>query len=583
MHDPGAPYWERGIREGGLDYPHELLASPTRVEVRNDPSSPWKKLLRLPSLTALVTFGALALFIWIGGPALSLALEGISTGNARLDPITATAVLLNVSLIALGWQRSRALAIERAARSIAEDRASTAAYRDFTTGLLNRRGFVLALEYYLGKAERIGIALLDLDHFKRVNDAYGHAAGDAILQAVSDILKRAAPAGAEIARLGGDEFAILLSGRDACREKAATLAETVRARLYEPLRVDGIDAQVGVSIGIVLGEDSLDSPSILMRRSDIAMYEAKKAGRNQVAWFTAAMEEELQRRTKLEADMRSGIEAGQFVPFYQPQLDLLSGEIHGFEVLARWEHPEQGVIEPADFIPVAEATGMIGPLSMSVMKQALLETLHWDQGLLIAVNLSPVQLKDPLLAQRITKLLAETGFPARRLELEITESSLFDDLELALATVESLKNQGITISLDDFGTGYSSLTQLQALPFDRIKIDRSFVTSMIDNPESAAIVSAITSLGASLKLPVTAEGVETNAIQQSLQALGCSKGQGWHFGRPLRASDAKAFLDLAPTALGEAAAVQIAVSGVPPAAGDRRDRDRRGKSRRSAA
>jgi EAL domain-containing protein (putative c-di-GMP-specific phosphodiesterase class I) len=230
---------------------------------------------------------------------------------------------------------------------------------------------------------------------------------------------------------------------------------------------------------------------------------------------------------------------------------------------------------------------MIGALSFSVMKQALLETLHWDASLLIAVNLSPVQLKDPLLAQRITKLLVETGFPAQRLELEITESSLFDDLDLALVTITSLKNLGITISLDDFGTGYSSLTQLQALPFDRIKIDRSFVASMGENEESAAIVGAIMSLGASLKLPVTAEGIETDAVRLSLEALGCAQGQGWHFGRPLPASDARKLshdlvtpLQVQPLRLGQPL-VQVDLDKI--ALKDRRDMKRRGASRQPAA
>jgi EAL domain-containing protein (putative c-di-GMP-specific phosphodiesterase class I) len=322
-----------------------------------------------------------------------------------------------------------------------------------------------------------------------------------------------------------------------------------------------------------------------MRHGDIAMYEAKKSGRNQCAWFTPTMEEELQRRNQLEADMRFGIGAGHFLPYYQPQVDLASGKLHGFEVLARWKHPERGIVEPSSFIPVAEATGMIGALSFAVMKRALLETLDWDQHLLIAVNLSPVQLRDPLLAQRITKLLAETRFPAKRLELEITESALFDDLDLALSTIESLKNQGVTISLDDFGTGYSSLTQLQALPFDRIKIDRSFVLSMNENEESAAIVTAITSLGASLRLPVTAEGIESVALHESLQKLGCTQGQGWHFGRPLPAAEAKNLLetgtDCAPSVL--TAPVSIAVNADATSVQERRDHHRRGNQKRAAA
>jgi diguanylate cyclase (GGDEF)-like protein len=541
---------------------------------------------QVPDATTLVTFGALALFIWFGGPVLAKAINNLLSGGRTIDSTAATAVLLNVCLIALGWHRSRALARERTARSDAEDRAINAAYNDYTTGLLNRRGFVLALEENLRQGP-VALAIFDLDHFKRVNDTYGHATGDNILQTVAETLRDAAPGGSKIARLGGDEFAILLSGDHAKHEIADTLAERVLLALATPLRTSGVEAQIGVSIGLVLSETGVDIPSVLMRRGDIAMYEAKKFGRNRFAWFTPMMEEELQRRNKLEADMRVGIACGQFLPFYQPQVDLLTGKLHGFEVLARWEHPERGLVEPTSFIPVAEATGMIGALSLAVMRQALVETLNWGQDLLIAVNLSPVQLKDPLLAQRVTKVLAETGFPAKRLELEITESALFDDLDLALTTIESLKNQGITISLDDFGTGYSSLTQLQALPFDRIKIDRSFVLSMTENEESAAIVCAIMSLAASLRLPVTAEGIETGAIHKSLQALGCAQGQGWLFGRALPASEARLLVDRADTGAHESTGN---LPRLVPKTGcaetslkDRRDQYRRGTNRRSAA
>jgi len=542
--------------------------------------------LRIPDLTTLVTFGALALFIWFGGPVLSEAVNILASGRGAIDSTAVTAVLLNVCLIALGWQRSRALNGERAARSEAEDRASDAAYNDYITGLLNRRGFVLALEATRGRGP-LALAILDLDHFKRINDTYGHATGDTILHVVADILRESASEEAKIGRLGGDEFAILLRGADASHEVASGLAEAILLRLAKPLRANGVEAQVGASIGLMLSESGTESSPVLMRRGDIAMYEAKKFGRNRIAWFTPSMEEELQSRNKLEADMRIGIATDQFRPFYQPQVDLHSGKLHGFEVLARWEHPERGLIEPSSFIPVAEATGLIGSLSLAVMRHALIETLNWDQNLLIAVNLSPVQLKDPLLAQRITKLLVETGFPAARLELEITESALFDDLELALSTIKSLKNQGITFSLDDFGTGYSSLTQLQALPFDRIKIDRSFVSSMIENEESSAIVGAIMSLGASLNLPVTAEGIETVAIQESLQALGCAQGQGWHFGCALPASEARLIGMTDVQSTGVQASNVARLSPTPEIVEgnlqDRRDQHRRGTARLSAA
>jgi EAL domain-containing protein (putative c-di-GMP-specific phosphodiesterase class I) len=247
------------------------------------------------------------------------------------------------------------------------------------------------------------------------------------------------------------------------------------------------------------------------------------------------MGEDLRRRNELEAEMREGISRREFQPYFQPQVHLASGELHGFEVLARWHNPTRGVVEPSEFIAIAEASGLIASLSLSVMRQALSIARDWYAPLTIAINISPVQLKDPLLDQKIAKLLVETGFPAQRLELEITESSLFDDMELALTTIESLKNLGVKLSLDDFGTGYSSLTQLQALPFDRIKIDRSFVMTMNENGESAAIVNAILHLARSLKLPVTAEGIETSAIQGALSELGCADGQGWLYGKALPA------------------------------------------------
>jgi EAL domain-containing protein (putative c-di-GMP-specific phosphodiesterase class I) len=287
-----------------------------------------------------------------------------------------------------------------------------------------------------------------------------------------------------------------------------------------------------------------------MRRADIAMYCAKNQGRNRFSWFDTSMERELNVRNTLEAGMREGIPLGQFVPYYEQQIDLSTGKLNGFEMLARWEHPTQGLISPDVFIPIAEETGLIADLSLSVMRQAFEEAKNWDNSLSLSVNISPAQLKDPWLSQKILKLLVETGFPANRLEVEITESSLFENLSLAQSIVGSLKNQGIRIALDDFGTGYSSLAHLRALPFDRIKIDRSFVSSINQNSESAAIVSAIARLGDSLGLPVTAEGIEDQNIQNQLRDMGCTKGQGWHFGKPLTVEQARKMLadqDLLPT------------------------------------
>jgi EAL domain-containing protein (putative c-di-GMP-specific phosphodiesterase class I) len=254
------------------------------------------------------------------------------------------------------------------------------------------------------------------------------------------------------------------------------------------------------------------------------------------------MEMELKARNDLEIGLRKAIPAGEIVPFFEQQVDLKTGALQGFEVLARWEHPTRGIISPDLFIPIAEETGLIADLSASIMRQAFTAARDWDPSITLSVNISPGQLRDPYLAQKIVRLLVETGFPAGRLEIEITETSLFENLSLAQSIIGSLKNQGIRIALDDFGTGYSSLAHLRALPFDRIKIDRSFVCSINDNSESAAIVNAITRLGDSLNLPITAEGVEDQAIQDRLNVLGCAKGQGWHFGKPVGIAGARILL-----------------------------------------
>ena len=344
--------------------------------------------------------------------------------------------------------------------------------------------------------------------------------------------------------------------------------------IAEPLVLQTATVHVSASVGISRIERGMTAEDCL-RRSDIAMYAAKRAGRNCQIWFDQKMERELLLRTQLEDEIRNAVEAGEFVPFYQPQIDLESGQLTGFEVLARWRSPANGLLEPSEFIEVAEASGLISALSLSVMKQALIEAREWPSHLKIAVNVSPIQFRDPHLAERILKLLAETNFPPSRLEVEITESSFLEDRELAVNIVESLKNMGVTISLDDFGTGYASLSQLQSLPFDRIKIDKSFVTSLLSNAQNDAIVGTILSLGRALQLPITAEGIEDGGTRDRLRLLGCSDGQGWLFGKPVS---------------GDAIRASFGIESAPPRVApdeaivspERRDRKRRavGKRRR---
>jgi len=496
--------------------------------------------------TGAVVIAAIIMFVGTGTSVLTSTIDliiGVGGGSDRTLTIT---LILNIALILFGWRRYNDLSREVEERKAAEERARTLALRDPLTGFHNRRSLTENGAEMLSKAARrdkaLAMLMLDLDHFKNINDMHGHAIGDALLRAVAAEIAKLMPPNSLSARLGGDEFACTFVFDLANRDVVDRVAEAIVTRLSQPFDADGIFTHISVSLGIAHSANDCDNIDALMRRADIAMYAAKHQGRNRTAWFDASMEQALQQRNDTESGMRNGIPRGEFVPYFEQQIDLTTGRLGGFEMLARWDHPTRGIIMPDNFISIAEETGMIADLSVSVMRQAMLEAKGWDPSLIISVNISPAQLKDPWLAQKIVKLLVETGFPANRLEIEITESSLFENLALAQSIVGSLKNQGIRLALDDFGTGYSSLAHLRALPFDRIKIDKSFVLSIIDNPESAAIVNAITRLGDSLGLSVTAEGIEDAAIEERLRQLGCHKGQGWHFGKPMSIGQTRTLL-----------------------------------------
>lgn len=488
-------------------------------------------------LYGFVMFAAIAMFVTIGGQVGAQTVRTFLGYGQGTDQIMVTALLLNIALILLTWRRTSALSDEIHVYRQAEVRAQHLAMTDPLTNLFNRRAVKEKTTELSARASRRGksvaFMMIDLDGFKKINDIYGHDSGDMLLREVADRMRDVVPPSSIIARLGGDEFGICLMFEPEYPESVDHIAEDLVEALSRPVPIADAAQTVTASIGISRPEHDCDSIDMLMRRADIALYAAKKNGRNGYSWFENGMEVELRSRNSLEGDIRAAIPNDEFVPFFEQQIDLNTGELVGFEMLARWVSPVRGLISPDDFIPVAEETGMIGDLSMSIVRKAMLEAKHWDPKLSISVNISPVQLKDPWLAQKIVKILVETGFPASRLEVEITESSLFKNLSLAQSIVGSLKNQGIRIALDDFGTGYSSLAHLRALPFDRIKIDRSFVSSMLENAESAAIVNAIAGLGASLQVPITAEGIEDEKIVAKLRNLGCSKGQGWLFGQPL--------------------------------------------------
>jgi diguanylate cyclase (GGDEF)-like protein len=489
---------------------------------------------------------ATTLFVYLGGSVGAQLVRQFAGSAPATDQVMVSALLLNIALILLIWRRTTSLSSEVDVYRQAEVRAQHLAITDPLTNLFNRRAIKEKTAELSTRASRRGksaaFMMLDLDGFKKINDLYGHDCGDHLLREIADRMRDTVPPSSVLARLGGDEFGISMVFEPEYPETVDRVAEDLIEALSRPVTIGEFDHSVTASIGIARPEIDCDSIDMLIRRADIALYAAKKNGRNGFCWFENGMEVELRTRNSLEADIRAAIPNGEFVPYFEKQIDLATGEIGGFEMLARWVSPVRGLIPPDEFITVAEETGMIGDLSLAIIRKAMLEAKHWDPKLTISVNISPVQLKDPWLAQKIVKLLVETGFPANRLEIEITESSLFKNLSLAQSIVGSLKNQGIRIALDDFGTGYSSLAHLRALPFDRIKIDRSFVSTMLTNSESAAIVSAIVGLGASLSVPITAEGIEDEALIEKLLEIGCTKGQGWHYGQPLSIDQVNALL-----------------------------------------
>jgi diguanylate cyclase (GGDEF)-like protein len=490
---------------------------------------------RIASSHWIITFAtaaAILLFVGLGSQVLSH-----SFGGHRLPSTSLTiAFLLNIAIILFGWRRSKDLKEALDAYEKAERLAERNANTDTATGLSNRRELLRSVRDALDAKRNGVLLLLDLDHFKRVNDLHGHFAGDQLLKTVAEMLQQAAPQAACCARTGGDEFAILLEGDTA--KKAEEVANAILARLQTPIFAAGAQVQASASIGKLTKEEDV------LRQSDVALYAAKRDGRSQFAWFDKQLDRELAERLSFEEDMREGIRKGEFVPFFQPLIDLGSRDLVGFEALARWRSPTRGFLEADQFIDVAESSGLVGSLTMNVMGQALKEASTWPPHLKLAVNISPAQFRDVRLATSIIKLLTETGFPPKRLEIEITENSLLEDREQVLSTIQSLKNLGVSVSLDNFGTGYASLAQVNSLPVDRIKIDRTFISTIVKSEQTAAIVDTIAALGHKLNVPISAEGVESEQIRNALGGLGMSEAQGWLFGRAVSGESVRTFLGL---------------------------------------
>jgi diguanylate cyclase (GGDEF)-like protein/PAS domain S-box-containing protein len=420
-------------------------------------------------------------------------------------------------------------------RHHAEARIRFMAHHDALTNLPNRVLFHIKMEELLRAQEQCGAGLailcLDLDHFKNVNDTLGHPVGDALLQAVAGRLRDCMREEDVVARIGGDEFAILVPLSDN-GDRAELLAQRIVWALNEPFDLDSQRAVIGVSIGIALATEQSISADVLLKNADMALYSAKSDGRSGYRFFEPEMDAQMQARRTIELDLREAMSRQELEVWYQPIFDLAANRVTGFEALLRWRHPEYGIIPPVQFIPLAEELGLIAPIGEWVLLRACQDAVMWPGGLKVAVNLSPVQFGKAYLVETVEQVLTLTGLAPNRLELEITETVLLKDSAAILITLHQLRNLGLRVVLDDFGTGYSSLSYLRSFPFDKLKIDQTFVREMATRPDCLAIVNSIASLASQLNITTTAEGVETAAQLDQVRRAGCHEVQGYYFDYP---------------------------------------------------
>jgi len=420
-----------------------------------------------------------------------------------------------------------------------EQRITQLAFNDVLTGLPNRTMFQQQLEQLFRGSEGSGslfaLHCLDLDQFKVINDTLGHPAGDALLVETAHRLRHAAR-GHFVGRLGGDEFVVLQSvGED--RDSIDRLAREILGAITRSVMIDGNEIVSSTSIGIAIAPDDGRDSGMLLRNADLALYRAKEAGRGTYAFFEESLNQRAQERRQLESDLRVAVDRGEFKLHYQPLFDLEHNCICSFEALIRWNHPKRGLISPVDFIPVAEDTGLIVPIGAWVIREACAQAARWPEQVRIAVNVSPVQFHRGALHETILRALAASGLAPGRLEVEITESIFLEGSETTLRLLHALRALGVRVALDDFGTGYSSLSYLQSFPFDKLKIDRSFIHNLLTREGASAIVRAITELANALNIETTAEGVEETAQLMELRAHGCSSVQGFLFAEPMASSD----------------------------------------------
>lgn len=485
--------------------------------------------------------------------------------DSEIDSVILAFILAAIGVTIFAWRRYREMLVASHARDQAEQNVRRIAYHDPLTGLPNRAALRENLKLLTADSGRkqIALILMDLDRFKWVNDMHRHLAGDRLLRQVAQRLTQNKRANYTAYRLDGDEFALVMDITETDDRRAEDTARHIVRMMTEPFEDQRLVHHIGASAGVAIFPAHAKDHLGLIRAADVALNRARETGRNQCRCYESSMDEQIKARAALELDLRSAVARKTLVPYYQPLIDLKTGALTGVELLARWPREDGYRVGPDQFIPIAEECGLITDLMLCLIDQACEDTRKWHADITIAINISPVQFQDPWLSHKILAALTRNGFAPQRFSIEITENAIISDEECATRSIESFKNQGMKIGLDDFGTGYASMHHLRLLPFDKIKIDRSFITDIDHDADKLKMAKAMIGLAHHLDLPVIAEGIETESVADILRGLGCAVGQGYYFSKAVPAAAMAELIARNGSAWG-AAASPLAASAVTP-------------------